>query len=72
MVNIPHIMDMFTKLGGGVFGDMQPMPSVRLAILPGTSHVGVMFKLNEVVPMISDFLDNKPAPANPFAQEGGE
>jgi hypothetical protein len=33
---------LFRLLGGGVPGDLVGLPKARLAILPGTTHVGVV------------------------------
>lgn len=52
-----HAVDMFRLLGGGVFGDMAPMPNARLAILPATSHVGIMDRADWIIPMVNEFLD---------------
>ena len=55
-ITISHIKDMFERLGGNVMGDLQPMPKVQLAILPHTSHMGVMNRNEWFVPMIEEFL----------------
>jgi pimeloyl-ACP methyl ester carboxylesterase len=52
-----HAVDMFRLLGGGVFGDFAGLPKARLAILPGTTHVGIMERVNWLVPMLTEFLD---------------
>jgi pimeloyl-ACP methyl ester carboxylesterase len=52
-----HAVEMFRLGGGGVFGDLTAMPDSRLAILPGTNHVGVMYRTDWLVPMINEFLD---------------
>jgi len=52
---------MFRLLGGGVFGDVAPMPASQLAILPGTSHTGVADRAEWIVPMVTAFLD-RPMP----------
>ncbi len=31
---------MFRLLGGGVLGDLVPLPAAQFAVLPGTSHIG--------------------------------
>jgi hypothetical protein len=48
---------MFTLLGGGVFGDMAGLPKSQLAVLPGSTHVGIMEKTHLLLPMITVFLD---------------
>jgi pimeloyl-ACP methyl ester carboxylesterase len=58
LVRPEHAVEMFRLLGGGVFGDMPPgLPDSQLAILPGTSHVGVADRAEWLVPMINRFLD---------------
>jgi len=57
-----HAVEMFRLLGGGVFGDTPAgLPNSQLAILPGTSHVGVASRTELLIPMITAFLD-KPMP----------
>ena len=53
-----HAVEMFRLLGGGVFGDTPAgLPNSQLAILPGTSHVGVSGRADWLAPMINEFLD---------------
>jgi pimeloyl-ACP methyl ester carboxylesterase len=59
VVTIEHITDMFRKRGGGVFGDLQPMPNVQLAIIPHTTHQAVLERLSWITPMIKEFLNKK-------------
>jgi pimeloyl-ACP methyl ester carboxylesterase len=57
-----HAVEMFRLLGGGVFGDTPAgLPDSQLAILPGTSHVGLVSRTELLIPMITAFLD-KPMP----------
>jgi pimeloyl-ACP methyl ester carboxylesterase len=56
VVTLAHINDMVTKLGGNVMGDMSPLPNVRLAVVPYTSHLGMMTRVKWVYPMIAEFL----------------
>ena len=56
LVRPEHVVEMFRLLGGGVNGDLAEMPPVRLAVLPGTSHVGVTHRGDWVAPMVDDFL----------------
>lgn len=54
---LEHAVDMFRRLGGGVFGDLAPeLPASRLAILPGTTHVGVLLHSDWIAGMVTDFL----------------
>lgn len=52
-----HMIELFRLLGGGVPGDFTGLPKTRLAILPSTTHVGVMNRADWVLPMITEFLD---------------
>lgn len=57
-VRYEHALELFRAKGGGRMGDMHGLPKSRLAILPGTTHVGMMQRMNWLVPMITDFLDS--------------
>src|SRR5688572_4631881 len=58
LIRPEHAVEFFRLLGGGVFGDMPPgLPKSQLAILPGTSHVGMVERADWLVPMINSFLD---------------
>lgn len=64
IVRPEHVAEMFRLLGGGVPGDFQAMPNAQLAILPGTTHVGVIVeRASWVLPMIIAFLDAPEAAA---------
>jgi pimeloyl-ACP methyl ester carboxylesterase len=52
-----HAVEMFRLRGGGVFGDLAGLPAARLAILPGTTHVGMLERADWLVPMVASFLD---------------
>jgi pimeloyl-ACP methyl ester carboxylesterase len=52
-----HAVELFRLLGGGVFGDMAGLPKSRLAVLPGTHHVGTSTRAEWVVSMVNEFLD---------------
>ena len=61
-----HALDLFRVKGGGRQGDLYGLPKSRLAILPGTTHVGVvMQRVDWLVPMITDFLDAELNAAHP-------
>jgi pimeloyl-ACP methyl ester carboxylesterase len=62
LVRPEHAVEMFRLLGGGVFGDMAPMPKSQLAILPGTSHVTLVDWAEALLAIIPPFLD-APMPA---------
>ena len=55
-----HIAEMFRLKGGEGFGDMRPRSESRLAILPQTTHVTLMQRMDVIVPMVNDFLDAGP------------
>ena len=60
MVRPEHAAELFRALGGGVFGDMSPMPAARLAVLPGTTHVGLISRAGWIAEMVTEFLDAPP------------
>lgn len=57
-VRYEHAIELFKAKGGGKMGDLHGMPQSRLAILPGTTHIGMMQHNNWLIPMIEDFLDS--------------
>jgi pimeloyl-ACP methyl ester carboxylesterase len=57
IVTPEHAVAMFRLLGGGVLGDLAPMTPTQLAILPGTSHIGVTSRADMLMTMIPAFLD---------------
>jgi pimeloyl-ACP methyl ester carboxylesterase len=59
-VRLEHIAEMFRLKGGEIHGDMRPRSASRLAILPNTTHVTLMQRMPVIVPMVNDFLDDKP------------
>jgi pimeloyl-ACP methyl ester carboxylesterase len=59
-VRLDHIAEMFRLKGDEIFGDMRPRSASRLAILPNTTHITLMQKIDIIAPMINDFLDAKP------------
>ena len=64
-VRLDHIAEMFRLKGGDVMGDLRPRSESRLAIVPNTTHVTLMQRIDVIAPMIVDFLDAKAAPAPP-------
>jgi pimeloyl-ACP methyl ester carboxylesterase len=52
-----HAVEMFRLRGGGVFGDLAGLPAAQLAILPGTTHVGMLDRADWIVAMVTSFLD---------------
>ena len=63
-----HAVELFRLRGGGVFGDLAGLPGARLAVLPGTTHVGLIGRADWLAPMIGEFLD---APEDASAGEPG-
>ncbi|MCW5713366.1 MAG: alpha/beta fold hydrolase [Bauldia sp.] len=63
-LRVPHIAEMFLLMGGGVAGDYAGIPRVRLAVLPGTTHVGVMMQPDLLLAIVEPFLAGE-APATP-------
>jgi pimeloyl-ACP methyl ester carboxylesterase len=61
IVRPEHVVEMFRLVGGGVAGDLVGVPASQLAILPGTTHVTVMYKPDWVTSMTNAFL-NAPLP----------
>jgi pimeloyl-ACP methyl ester carboxylesterase len=59
-VRLDHITEMFRLKGGEIFGDMRPRSESRLAILPNSTHVTLLDKLDVIVSMANDFLNAQP------------
>ncbi|WP_460912292.1 alpha/beta fold hydrolase [Spirosoma areae] len=57
-VRYEHALELFRAKGGGKMGDLHGLPQSRLAILPGTTHIGMMQRTDWLLPMITDFLDS--------------
>ena len=57
VVRPEHAVELFRLRGGGVPGDLASLPNARLAVLPGTTHVGVMESSDLLLAMIPAFLD---------------
>ena len=52
-----HAVEFFRLRGGGVFGDYGGAPEAQLAVLPGTTHVGVMMRTDLLQAIVPPFLD---------------
>ena len=59
IVRPEHTVELFRLLGGGVPGDAGPLPPARLAILPGTTHVGLLDRVDWLASMIQEFLGDR-------------
>jgi pimeloyl-ACP methyl ester carboxylesterase len=58
LVRPEHAVEMFRLLGGGVFGDTPAgLPNSQLAVLPGTSHVTLVQRVDLLLAIIPPFLD---------------
>jgi len=57
-VRYEHALELFKAKGGGKMGDIHGLPQSRLAIIPGTTHIGMMQRADWLIPMITDFLDS--------------
>jgi pimeloyl-ACP methyl ester carboxylesterase len=57
IVRPEHAVGLFRLLGGGVAGDVAGLPKSRLAVLPGTTHVGLVERSDWLVSMIGEFLE---------------
>jgi pimeloyl-ACP methyl ester carboxylesterase len=58
-VRLEHISEMFRLKGDEIFGDMRPRSASRLAILPNTTHITLIERMPDIVPMVNDFFDAK-------------
>jgi len=58
-VRYEHALELFRAKGGGKNGDLNGLPKSRLAIIPGTTHVGMITQRTDwLIQMITDFLDS--------------
>jgi pimeloyl-ACP methyl ester carboxylesterase len=57
IVRPEHAVELFRLLGGGVMGGLDGLPRARLAVLPGTTHLGVMEQTDLLLAIIPPFLD---------------
>lgn len=55
-VPLEHALDMFRLRGGGVNGDMTGLPASQLAILPATTHIGILFRPDWLATLTNEFL----------------
>jgi hypothetical protein len=69
-VSLEHAIELFKLRGGGdkkvvVQGFFTDSPRARLAILPATSHVGIMAFADLIGPLAVSFLDDVKPPLPP-------
>lgn len=53
-----ELMKTYQLLGGGVTGDLQPMPKSQLAIIPSQGHVSLMEQTRTLLTYMNSFLNN--------------
>lgn len=57
LVRPEHAVEMFRLLGGGIFGDLPAgLPAPQLAVLPGTTHVTLVKRSVQLIPIITSSL----------------
>jgi pimeloyl-ACP methyl ester carboxylesterase len=66
-VALEHAIELFKLRGGGdreaaVRGFMTEAPRARLAILPATSHIGIMAEAERIAELATPFLDDRGPP----------
>ena len=66
-VELEHAVDLFKLRGGGdrkaaATGAIEGVPRARLAILPATSHVGIMARAGQIAALATAFLDDETPP----------
>lgn len=54
-VDLNHKAKLYQLCGGNVFGDISGLPKSTLAILPGTTHVGIMTETEKLITYIHAF-----------------
>src|SRR5262249_22797944 len=57
LIRPEHAVEVFGLRGGGVAGDLAGLPRAQLAVVPGTTHIGLMRRADWLVPMVEAFLD---------------
>ena len=70
-VTLDHAIALFKLRGGGdvaaaTQGFLTEAPKARLAILPATSHIGIMSEVPAIAAMVVPFLDDKAPPPPAF------
>ncbi|WP_343669276.1 alpha/beta hydrolase [Chitinophaga sp.] len=65
-VQYEHALELFRAKGGGRMGDLHGLPKSRLAILPGTTHIGMMVHTDYWIPMVNEFLTSDLNPTPPM------
>ena len=52
-----HAVEMFRLFGGGVNGAVVGLPNSQLAVLPGTTHITLVERVDWLTSMVGEFLD---------------
>lgn len=65
-VRYEHALELFKAKGGGKTGDFHGLSKSRLAILPGTTHIGIIMHTQYWIPMVNDFLESDLSPTPPM------
>jgi pimeloyl-ACP methyl ester carboxylesterase len=60
-MTLEHTISLYQLRGGGLNGDLTGLPEARLAIIPGTTHISLMFRADLLTPLLTEFLDAPPA-----------
>lgn len=55
-IPLDHAVNLFRLRGGDVNGDFAGVPASRLAVLPGTTHIGMMTCADLLLPLVSTYL----------------
>ena len=72
VVRPEHVVQFYRLLGGGIAGDLHPLPAARLAVLPGTNHQMIVHRTDWLYSMTNDFLDAAPPAQPPAAGEAAK
>jgi pimeloyl-ACP methyl ester carboxylesterase len=56
-IPLEHVVELYRLRGGNVNGDFEGLPASRLAILPGTTHTGIMDCTDQHLPLVSAHFD---------------
>jgi pimeloyl-ACP methyl ester carboxylesterase len=70
IVRPEHVAELFRLFGGGVVGDLAGLPKSQLAILPATTHVTVVNRVDWLLSMVTEFLDAPVTEASGVAPSG--
>ncbi|MEH6307743.1 alpha/beta hydrolase [Olivibacter sp. CPCC 100613] len=62
-IRYEHANELMRMKGGAKMGDFGEMSTSRMAVLPGTTHIGMMTRASWWIPMMDEFLDNKKEPS---------